>query len=440
MAKDNHPDPQYANSFQSGAVCAFCQESIEEGQLIVQCPSCSNFMHDNCWEHNEGCSSYHCDPRLKAEDRSADIIISAGELDKVIVPPVRKQRSPDEVARQFLPEKPEQVSRLAWLAVLIAAGGSAGIIGAMSVNLSLIMLGMGLCLTALVVGVIALVRININSRLGGGVLAVAALGIASSLLVFYFAVLNQATQQQMTQMHTQLNLSDRPDEEQLNQLEPGKANALRANAVITCRSSGGLLPGLSYGSGVIVRLEKNRAYIMTNKHVIDMLDPDEDESPEISITLYNGEESTGKIEWLAPDSVDIALISCEVLTLDKYRPVRLEKGTAQPSQRVFAIGNPMNLFWSYTEGVISSVRKQQSGAVTIDVYQTQTPINQGNSGGGLYTMDGVLVGINTWTLNKSMAEGLNFSISTRSILNLCGPEILKLFSVHTPKKKEESGP
>ena len=54
----------------------------------------------------------------------------------------------------------------------------------------------------------------------------------------------------------------------------------------------------------------------------------------------------------------------------------------------------------------------------VTVYQTQTPINQGNSGGGLYNMRGELVGINTWTQDKAHAEGLSFAISAQSVVDL----------------------
>jgi S1-C subfamily serine protease len=78
----------------------------------------------------------------------------------------------------------------------------------------------------------------------------------------------------------------------------------------------------------------------------------------------------------------------------------------------------MGLSWSYTEGIISGIRSSRGGERGIDIYQTQTPINTGNSGGGLYSMNGILMGINTWTQDKSVAEGLNFATTTTSLLRL----------------------
>ena len=71
----------------------------------------------------------------------------------------------------------------------------------------------------------------------------------------------------------------------------------------------------------------------------------------------------------------------------------------------------MGLDWTYTEGVVSSFRSKQIGKYDISVIQIQTPLNHGNSGGGLYSEKGVLVGINTWIYEKAKTEGLNFSIA-----------------------------
>jgi serine protease Do len=78
--------------------------------------------------------------------------------------------------------------------------------------------------------------------------------------------------------------------------------------------------------------------------------------------------------------------------------------------KVFAVGNPHELSWSYAEGVISGMREFPQGSQKLTIYQLQVPINQGNSGGGLYAMDGTLIGIISWTKNKAQAEGIGFAI------------------------------
>ena len=57
----------------------------------------------------------------------------------------------------------------------------------------------------------------------------------------------------------------------------------------------------------------------------------------------------------------------------------------------------------------------------MELYQTQTPINSGNSGGGLFTRNGHLIGINTMTQDKQSAEGLSFAISLETLTKLLTP-------------------
>jgi S1-C subfamily serine protease len=90
---------------------------------------------------------------------------------------------------------------------------------------------------------------------------------------------------------------------------------------------------------------------------------------------------------------------------------------------VFAIGNPYRLGWTHTQGVISQMRTQDFELHRVRVIQTQASINPGNSGGGLYDNEGFLLGINTWTTDKSLSEGIGFAISLDSLLELAPPPL-----------------
>ena len=94
-------------------------------------------------------------------------------------------------------------------------------------------------------------------------------------------------------------------------------------------------------------------------------------------------------------------------------------------EKVFAIGNPMGLDWTYTEGVVSSFRNKEIGKHEISVIQIQTPLNHGNSGGGLYSEKGNLVGINTWIYEKAQTEGLNFSIAIDELIKYLDSDLKK---------------
>jgi serine protease DegQ len=144
------------------------------------------------------------------------------------------------------------------------------------------------------------------------------------------------------------------------------------------------------------------------------------------VTFYDGQQGEARVAWVAPAGIDIAIIICPVVGLE-YDQITASSELVGASSKVFAIGNPMALHWTYTEGVISGVRSQALGLQDIQLYQTQTPINQGNSGGGLYTEDGILIGVSSSTLDKSVAEGLSFAISTHSILRLLHEQADKYF-------------
>ncbi len=87
-------------------------------------------------------------------------------------------------------------------------------------------------------------------------------------------------------------------------------------------------------------------------------------------------------------------------------------------QIVFAIGNPHQLGWTQTQGVISQFRIRPIDDRRIRVIQTQAAINQGNSGGGLYDQEGYCLGINTWTADKRITEGIGFAIVLDTLLDL----------------------
>jgi S1-C subfamily serine protease len=414
MSAPRDTAPATANLFHAGNTCPFCQESVAEGQLIVTCPECGSIHHELCWSHKGGCASYHCDDSVRNESANLapDIVISAEESRSVQPPPVQQRKSPDEVARRYLPKKPERLSRMAVASVALAACGVLGLVGIFSRSTSLVALGIALAIGGIVTGVIAMVAINNGKRVHGFGLATTGIAVPSLLIVVFFFSLKAMYHGQAMQFRTDLKLSeDLPSDTQLERLQEPKADALRANVVI--KSALGFMGPTVYGSGIITKVEDNLAYILTNKHVIG-----EAADGQIEVLFYNGERSMADVAWKAPGDVDLAFVSCRALTLDRYSPVRLADLLVPQGTAVFAVGNPMGLSWSYTEGIISSVRSTNATGVAIDIYQTQTPINTGNSGGGLYGLDGALIGINTWTQDKSVAEGLNFATSSTNVLRL----------------------
>jgi len=108
----------------------------------------------------------------------------------------------------------------------------------------------------------------------------------------------------------------------------------------------------------------------------------------------------------------------------------------------FAIGHPEGLGWTFTSGMISQIRPNhnwpyKNSKHSASVVQTQTPINQGNSGGPLFNKRKELIGVNTFTTAK--AENLNFAVSVddlKEFLNEAQQE--EIVSQYITKKKKGS--
>jgi serine protease DegS len=166
----------------------------------------------------------------------------------------------------------------------------------------------------------------------------------------------------------------------------------------------------SLGSGVIV---DEAAHVITNHHVIEKAEL-------IRAQLADGRIADARVVGRDPDT-DLAVLQ---LDLDEDIPImpmghsdRLRVGDV-----VLAIGNPVGLSQTVTQGIVSATGRGQLGVATFENFiQTDAPINVGNSGGALINANGELVGINTAVLAKNLGvEGIGFAIPVnlvRGVLN-----------------------
>jgi Do/DeqQ family serine protease len=160
------------------------------------------------------------------------------------------------------------------------------------------------------------------------------------------------------------------------------------------------------GSGVIVRQDGSKVYVLTNNHVAG-------EAEEISIRLYDGRQFTAKL--VGSDSKkDLALVSFES---DEQLPVaRLgDSDTLMVGDWVLAVGSPLGFESTVTSGIVSALGRQAASGSDVgsftDYIQTDAAINQGNSGGALVNIFGEVVGLNTWIASSSGGNiGLGFAI------------------------------
>jgi S1-C subfamily serine protease len=89
---------------------------------------------------------------------------------------------------------------------------------------------------------------------------------------------------------------------------------------------------------------------------------------------------------------------------------------------VLAIGNPMGLSQTVTQGIVSAIGRGSLRLVTFaDFIQTDAAINLGNSGGALIDVDGDLIGINTAMLGRQLGtEGIGFAIPVNLVRGVMG--------------------
>jgi serine protease DegS len=110
-----------------------------------------------------------------------------------------------------------------------------------------------------------------------------------------------------------------------------------------------------------------------------------------------------------PDT-DLALLKIDLPNLPAIRLGRSD--TLRVGDVVLAIGNPIGLAQTVTQGIVSATGRDQLGIATFENFiQTDAPINPGNSGGALINTRGELIGVNTAIIAKSLGvEGIGFAI------------------------------
>lgn len=175
------------------------------------------------------------------------------------------------------------------------------------------------------------------------------------------------------------------------------------------------------GSGVIYKKAGDKAYVVTNQHVVEG-------ATQLEVTLNDGTKIPAKL--LGGDIwTDLAVLE---ISADKIKKVA-EFGNSEAlkmGEPVMAIGNPLGATFSgsVTQGIISGINRtipvdiNQDGIMdwNAEVLQTDAAINPGNSGGALINIAGQLVGINSMKIAQNAVEGIGLSIPinyARPIIN-----------------------
>lgn len=164
-------------------------------------------------------------------------------------------------------------------------------------------------------------------------------------------------------------------------------------------------PQRGSGSGVIISPD---GYILTNNHVVEV-----GESGSITVDLSDGRRFDGHL--VGRDALtDLAVVKIDATDLPAAAFGNSDE--VQVGQLVLAVGNPLGLNSTVTQGIVSALGRGQLSLNrdrygVEDFIQTDAAINPGNSGGGLFDLRGALIGINSAIATRTgYYQGYGFAI------------------------------
>ncbi len=173
-------------------------------------------------------------------------------------------------------------------------------------------------------------------------------------------------------------------------------------AVVQVRTPSGL------GSGFFINED---GFLITNFHVIEG-------ETQISVEVYH--QKAGQLDRKTYKQVqivalnkfaDLALLRIDDKDASRFKCVSLGSADAlSVGEKVFAIGSPLGLERTVTEGILSTKTREMAGALYL---QTTAQINPGNSGGPLFNLSGEVIGVTN--MKAAAGEGLGFAIPVESV-------------------------
>lgn len=175
------------------------------------------------------------------------------------------------------------------------------------------------------------------------------------------------------------------------------------------------------GSGVVIRVEGQEGYLLTNNHVVDR----HDNRTEITLTFHQRPEGSTEytqttevkgdtIVVLGRDELsDLAVVRFQLPDTLSLDPVEFaDSDYVEIGEHVMALGNPLDLNHTISQGIISAKSRFLGSHISLErLLQTDATIQQGSSGGPLVNLDGKIVGINNAIASRNgMWQGIGFAI------------------------------
>jgi S1-C subfamily serine protease len=204
-----------------------------------------------------------------------------------------------------------------------------------------------------------------------------------------------------------------PSPTAVSSLDPGAASLQDTFVAVVERVRSSVVQiqtNTGLGSGIVF---DGKGDVVTNNHVVTG-------ATTIQVTTAEGRTQTASLIGTFP-SGDLAVIRVP----GALRPLAFaDSSSLKVGMLVLAIGNPLGLQSSVTEGIVSALDRtvSESGAITLpDMIQTSAAINPGNSGGALVDLTGKVVGIPTLAAvdpNLGAANGIGFAIPSNTVKDI----------------------
>lgn len=166
------------------------------------------------------------------------------------------------------------------------------------------------------------------------------------------------------------------------------------------------------GSGLIL---SENGYVLTNFHVIE---PAYTGGTPIRVITFDGTEYDAEVVGVENDS-DLA-----VLKIDAMGLVPAALGNSEEmrvGQTIYAVGNPLGeLTYTMTSGIVSAMNRSITTDlnVTVNMFQIDAAVNNGNSGGPVYNAYGQVIGLVTAKYSENGMEGLGFAIPVNNVYTI----------------------
>jgi serine protease Do len=251
-----------------------------------------------------------------------------------------------------------------------------------------------------------------RSRVGIALLS-AVSGALLVLLFLWVSGIASTAGQSAQNVISAISMGQSPDPEEDRVVEAGNKVGPAVVSVISLVKSDDATASQGYGlgSGVIFQIGKSKAQIVTNNHVVEG-------GTSYEIVLANKERRAAVLVGRDPYT-DLAVLEIDAKGITSFAEFG-DSDTLKAGQTAIAIGNPLGMDFAQTltKGIISSpkrivpttIGKDSGVAWEMNVIQTDAPINQGNSGGPLVSIEGKVIGINSMKIVESGVEGLGFAI------------------------------